>query len=78
MRVTIESVVIRQIASFSFYFACSKPPIGLNVLFCVDRFQSTVDNTLIGSSDHVIHARHNSPMTETGLRRSTAAALCLN
>ena len=40
------------------------------MLFCADRFQSNVDDILIGSSNRIIHSYYNSSVSEAQLSAS--------
>ena len=66
-----ESKLISQIASYCIKFARCKSPMGSNILFCADRYQTTVDDILSGSSSYVVYSHYNRSITDVQLRASS-------
>jgi len=52
----LESHFISQTASYCIHFARCNSPMGLNILFCADRFQTNIDGILNGSSNYIVHS----------------------
>ena len=69
--VSHESKLISQIASYCINFACCKSPMGSNILFCADRYQTTVDDILSGSSNYIVYSHYNRSITDVQLRASS-------
>ena len=44
-----EPGLIQQVASYGIYYARSESPLGQNMLFCADRYRSTLNNLLFSS-----------------------------
>ena len=69
--VSHESKLISQIASYCIHFARCKSPMGSNILFCADRYQTNIDNILNGSTNHVVYSHYNRSITDVQLRASS-------
>ena len=54
-----ESSLIRQIASYGIYYARSESPMGLNMLFCTDRYCSPLNKLLFSSSKSISSYFHS-------------------
>jgi len=70
MRVSHESQLINQIASYCIDFARCNSPMGLNILFCADRFQTNIDGILNGSCNYIVHSYYNRSIADVQLRAS--------
>jgi len=66
--VSHESQFISQIASCCIHFARCNSPMGLNILFCADRFKTNIDGFLHGSSNYIIHSYYNRSIADVQLR----------
>jgi len=66
-----ESQLISQIASYCIYFARCNSPMGLNMLFCADRFQTNIDGILNSSSNYIVHSYYNCSTADVQLRASS-------
>ena len=69
--VSHESKLISQIASCGIHFARCNSPMGSNILFCADRYQTNIDNILSGSTNHVVYSHYNRSITDVQLRASS-------
>ena len=69
--VSHESKLISQVASYCIYFARCKSPMGSNMLFCADRYQTNIDNILSGSSNYIVYSHYNRSITDVQLRTSS-------
>jgi len=69
--VSHKSKLISQIASYGIHFARCKSPMGLNILFCADRYQSNVVNILSGSSNYIVQSYYNRSIADAELRASS-------
>jgi len=67
-----ESQFISQIASYCVHFARCNTPMGLNILFCADRFQTDIDGILNGSSNYIVHLYYNRSIADDQLRVSSS------
>ena len=67
----IASKLISQIASYCIHFARCKSPIGSNILFCADRYQTNIDDILSGSSNYTVHSHYNRSIADVQLRASS-------
>ena len=45
--------------------------MGSNILFCADRYQTTVDDILSGSSNYIVYSHYNRSITDVQLRASS-------
>jgi len=74
--VSHESQFISHIASYciGLHFARCNSPMGLNILFCTDRFQTNIDGILNGSSYYIVHSYYNRSIADVQLRASS----CMN
>ena len=54
--VSRESKLISQIASYCVHFARCKSPMGSNILFCADRYQTNNDDILSDSSNYIVYS----------------------
>src|SRR5664279_1702339 len=62
------ATIIRQIAYYGIYFARSESPLGQNVFFCTERYNSTGSNVLSYSFNSIVNAQFNRTLNETQLR----------
>lgn len=65
-----ESNLIRQIASYGIYHARSESPLGRNMLFCADRFSSSL-HSLLFSSFKSVSLYFSSTVVDDQLRTSS-------
>lgn len=66
-----ESDLIRQIASYGVYLARSESPLGHNVLFCVERYQSSINSILSESLNNIINLQYQSTVDITQLQTAS-------
>jgi len=71
MRIAYESQFISQIASYCIHLARCNSPMGLNILFSADIFQTNIDGILNGSSDYIVHSYYNHSIADVQLRASS-------
>ena len=45
--------------------------MGLNILFCADRYQTNIDDILSGSSNYIVHSHYNRSIVDVQLRASS-------
>jgi hypothetical protein len=45
--------------------------MGLNILFCADRYQFNIENILSGSSNYIVQSYYNRSITDAQLRASS-------
>ena len=45
--------------------------MGTNIFFCADRYQTTVDDILSGSSNYIVYSHYNRSITDGQLRASS-------
>ena len=45
--------------------------MGLNILFCADRFQTNIDDILSGSSNYIVHSYYNRSIADVQLHASS-------
>jgi len=45
--------------------------MGLNILFCADRFQTNIDDIHNGSSNYIVHSYYNRSIADDQLRASS-------
>jgi hypothetical protein len=69
--VSHESKLISQIASYCVHLARCKSPMGSNILFCADRYQTNIDNILSGSTNYIVYLHYNRSIADTQLRASS-------
>jgi len=69
--VSHESQFISQIASYCIHFARCYSPMGLNILFCADRFKTNIDAILHGSSSYIVHSNYNRSIADVQLHASS-------
>ena len=69
--VSHESKLICQIASYCIHFARFKSPMGSNILFCADRYQTNIDDILSGSSNYIVYSRYICSISDVQLRASS-------
>jgi len=69
--VSHESQFINQIASSCIHFARCNSPMGLNILFCADRFKTNIDGILHGYSNYIVHSYYNRSIADVQLRASS-------
>ena len=74
--VSHESKLISTIASHCIHFARCKSPMGLNILFCADRYQTNIDDILSGSLFitfiyYIVHSHYNRSIVDVQLRASS-------
>ena len=65
-----ESSLIRQIASYGIHYARSDSPLGLNMLFCTDRYCSHL-NSLLFNSFKSVNSYFSSTIVDAQLRTSS-------
>ena len=65
-----ESGLVKQIASYGIYYARSESPLGQNMLFCTDRYRSSL-NSLLFSSSNIVNSYVNSTVDDAQLRTSS-------
>jgi len=66
-----ESNLIRQIAVYGVYFARSESPLGRNVLFCVDRYQTSINSIVFESLYNIINLQFHSSVNVEQLRTAS-------
>jgi hypothetical protein len=69
--VSHESKLISQIASYCIHFARCKSPMGSNILFCADRYQTNIDGILSGSSNYIVYSHYDRSIVDVQLRASS-------
>jgi len=69
--VSHESQFISLIASYCIHFARCNSPMCLNILFCADRFKTSIDGILHGSSNYIVHSYYNCSIADIQLRASS-------
>ena len=69
--VSHESKLTSQIASYCIHFARCKSPMGSNMLFCADRYQTNIDDILSGSSNYIVYSHYNCSISDVQLRASS-------
>jgi hypothetical protein len=65
-----ESGLIKQVASYGIYYARSESPLGKNVLFCTDRYRSTL-NSLLFSSFNIANSYFDGAVDDAQLRTAS-------
>jgi len=68
--VSHESQFISQISSYCIHFARCNSPMGLNMLFCADRFKTNIDGILHGSCNYIVYSYYNRSIADLQLRAS--------
>jgi hypothetical protein len=68
---THESQFIRQIASYCLHFARCKSPMGLNILFCADRYQTSIDCILSSHPNYIVYSHYNRSIDDGQLRAAS-------
>ena len=63
-----ESSLIREIAAYGINFARSESPLGLNAMFCAERYHSALNSILHASFSDIINLQFRCTVDETQLQ----------